>query len=73
MSYEGEFLNDKKNGKGTEYGYPKEKLYEGEYLNGLKNGKGKENTEDGNTYDGEFLNGVRNGKAKLYNYGKIII
>ena len=49
LSFEGEYLNGKRNGKGKEYYiYPKgQVLFEGEYLNGKRNGKGKEYNENG--------------------------
>ena len=40
LSFEGEYLNGKRNGKGKEY-YNGELSFEGEYLNGKRNGKGK--------------------------------
>ena len=40
-SFEGEYLNWKRNGKGKEYRF--DKIYfVGEYLNGQRNGKGKQ-------------------------------
>ena len=41
-SFEGEYLNGKKNGKGKEYWHNGIIEFEGEYLNGKRNGKGKE-------------------------------
>ena len=41
ISYEGEYLNGKRNGKGKEYYYWGKLKFEGEYLNGERNGKGK--------------------------------
>jgi antitoxin component YwqK of YwqJK toxin-antitoxin module len=42
LLYEGEYLNELKNGKGKEY-YPDGKLkFDGEYLNGKRNGEGRE-------------------------------
>jgi antitoxin component YwqK of YwqJK toxin-antitoxin module len=66
LEFEGEYLNDKKNGKGKEYNTQKNELiYEGEYLNDKKNGKGKEyNLKNELIFEGEYLNGKRwNGKA----------
>ena len=48
LSFEGEFLNGERNGKGKEYNIFDKLIFEGEYLNGLKNGKGKEYNDDGN-------------------------
>ena len=58
LIFKGEFLNNKKNGKGEEY-YPNGKLkYEGEYLNGKRNGKGIEYDLERNiTYEKEYKNG----------------
>ena len=69
-SFEGEYLNGKRNGKGKEYGPSGKVEYEGEYLNGKRNGKGKEYNDDGELkFAGEYLNGERwNGKGKEYNY-----
>ena len=56
MLFDGEYLNDKKNGKGKEY-YRKNKLkYVGEYLNDEKNGKGKEYYDNGELkFEGIYL------------------
>ena len=64
LIYEGEFLNDKRNGKGKEYFISNyiynDSIYEGEFLNGEKNGKGKEYYEDGTLiFEGEYLNDKR--------------
>ena len=81
VSFEGEYINGKRNGKGKEYSilgyygvYSKEDIFSklafnGEYLNGKKwNGKWKEYHDDGKIrFDGEYVNGEINGKAKEYN------
>ena len=36
LTFEGEYLNRKRNGKGKEYGYNGKLKFEGEYLNGKK-------------------------------------
>ena len=41
-SFEGEYLNGKRNGKGKEYWHNGIIEFEGEFLNGKRNGKGKE-------------------------------
>ncbi len=41
LEFEGEYLNEKRNGKGKEYVEGKLK-FEGEYLNGFRINKGKE-------------------------------
>ena len=57
MIFEGEYLNDKRNGKGKYYYNQGDKLmliFEGEYLNDKKHGNGKEYDEYGNLiFDGE--------------------
>ena len=57
MIYEGEYLNDKRNGKGKIYyeeSWPTLK-YEGELSDGKKNGKGKEYDRDKHfKYEGVF-------------------
>ena len=47
LSFEGEFFNGEKNGKGKEYYYGGELKFEGDYLNGKRNGKGKEYYDNG--------------------------
>ena len=66
MIYKGEYLNEKRNGKGKEF---KDNLmiFEGEYKNGKRNGKGKEYYYGKIIFDGEYKNGKRNGKGKEYN------
>jgi len=36
LEYEGEYLNDEKNGKGKEYNLSGQLIYEGQFLNGKK-------------------------------------
>ena len=75
LTYEGEFLNGKKNGKGIEYDKNGNILFEGEYLYGKKmNGNLKEYFKNGNVkFEGEYSNGERNGKGKEYNNnGKLL-
>ena len=58
LSYEGEFLNGKRNGTGKEYYYNGQLKYIGEYLNGERNGKGEEFDIKGQLiYIGEYLEG----------------
>ena len=69
LTFEGEYLNDKRNGKWREYDNVANLIFEGEYLNDKRNGKGKEYSCVGKLiFEGEYLNGVRNGKGKEYNY-----
>ena len=62
LIYKGEYLNEKRNGKGKEF---KDNLmiFEGEYKNGKRNGKGKEYDYGKIIFDGEYKNGKRNGKG----------
>ena len=60
LVFEGEYLNDQRNGKGKEYNDEGNVIYEGDYLNGERNGKGKEyNDNDKLIFEGEYLNGKR--------------
>ena len=60
LIFEGDYINGKRNGYGTEY-YEKEKIkYEGEYLNGKRNGKGKEYYINENIkFEGIYLLGLK--------------
>ena len=59
LIFEGEYLKQKRNGKGKEYDFGR-LIFEGEYLNGLRNGKGKEYDRHGELiFEGEYLNGKR--------------
>ena len=71
FSFEGKYLNGKRNGKGKEYGLIGELLFEGEYLDGKINGKGKEyNYSDGKLkFEGEYLYDYKlKGKYYINNY-----
>ena len=63
--FEGEYLNQKRNGKGKEYNKYKNLIFEGEYKNGKRNGKGKEFYDNNKLYfEGEYNNGKKwNGRA----------
>ena len=61
-SYDGEWLNDKQSGEGTEEN-PKLGTYTGGWKDGLKNGKGQFKSIQGGSYDGDFLNGVPHGEG----------
>ena len=66
ISFEGEYLNGRRNGKGKEYdnGQPQQLIFEGEYLNGKRNGKGKEYISGILIFEGEYLDGKKwNGKG----------
>ena len=71
LLYEGEYLNELRNGKGKEYYYDERVKFEGEFLNGKRNGLGKEYDREGNMmFEGEYINGERNGKGKVFYEGK---
>ena len=64
LSFEGEYKNGKRDGKGKEYNNVGKLLFEGEYKNGKRNGKGKEyNISEKLVFEGEYSNGKKwNGK-----------
>ena len=67
LTFEGEYLNGKRNGKGKEYDDNGRLIFEGEYLNGKRNGKRKEYLWNGKLgFEGEQLNGNKNKKGKQY-------
>ena len=65
LKFEGEYLNNKRNGKGKEYDLFGNLIFEGEYLNGKRDGKGKEYYNNNRIkLEGEFKDGLRwNGKG----------
>ena len=66
--FEGEYLNDKRNGKGVEYNKTGKIRFKGEYLNGKRwNGKGYDRN---GTIDFEIQDGK--GEIKEYYYGKLV-
>ena len=67
LTFEGEYLNGQRHGKGKEYHYDDILTFEREYLNGKRNGKGKEyNLINKLQFEGEYLNGKKNGKGKEF-------
>ena len=65
MEYEGEYLNDLKNGIGKEYNIEGELIFEGEYLNNKKM-KGQAYKSNILEYKGEYLNDRKwNGKVMI--------
>eukprot|EP00826_Nyctotherus_ovalis_P020286 TRINITY_DN1635_c0_g10_i1.p1 TRINITY_DN1635_c0_g10~~TRINITY_DN1635_c0_g10_i1.p1 ORF type:complete len:527 (+),score=113.99 TRINITY_DN1635_c0_g10_i1:200-1780(+) len=62
--YEGEYKNNKKNGKGTYY-YTNGDRYEGEWINGKQCGTGVLYYANGDKYDGGWENNGRSGKGSL--------
>ena len=63
--YEGEFVNDKREGKGIFY-YIKGNKYEGEWKNDKRHGKGKMYYTSGDIYDGDYKNDKKEGKGITY-------
>lgn len=56
-SYEGEYMNDKKNGKGT-YLWKNGSKYIGNFENDYRHGYGEMYWQDGRVYKGKWLNGI---------------
>ena len=73
--FEGEYLNNKRNGKGIEYNNNGPIKFEGEYLKGKRNGKGEEYDVNGiSKFEGEYLKGIKiEGKGYDENYNIIFI
>ena len=69
LSFEGEYLNGERNGKGKEYHYINGQLsFEGEYFCDLKNGQGKEYYENGKLkFEGEYLYNYKIKGKEFYN------
>ena len=57
IKYEGDWINDKKEGNGK-YIWEDGNYYIGQFKNGLRNGKGTEYYSNGNIkYEGDWING----------------
>ena len=65
-NYLGEWLNNKKHGKGYEYYKNGNIKYKGEFFNDKYEGNGKYYFENGNYYEGNWKNGKMNGKGIIY-------
>ena len=61
-SYEGNFVNGKKEGQGT-FTYKHGTVYVGRFANDKFNGKGKFIYNGGEIYDGNFVNGEKEGQG----------
>ena len=66
LIYEGEYLNELKNGKGKEYYSNGQLKFEGEYLKGKRNGEGREYDHGGLIFEGTYINGIKNGIGKEF-------
>ena len=53
LIFEGEYVNDEKNGKVKEYDSKGKLIFEGYYVHDKKNGRGEENKNDGIICEGE--------------------
>ena len=79
LKFEGEYINDERNGKGREYDINGKIIFEGDFINGNRRTKEYYNKYDDADYyvleyEGEILEGERNGKGKEYSdYGRKII
>lgn len=60
--YEGEFKDDKMNGKGI-YRWNDAGMYYGEWKDGHQHGKGTQSWADGSVYDGEWKEGNKHGRG----------
>ena len=63
--YEGDWKNDKFDGKGIKY-YRNGDKYDGQWKNGQKNGYGIKYFKNGNKCEGFWKNGIIEIKGKLY-------
>jgi len=76
LKFEGEYLNDLRNGNGKEYYYGGKFKFEAKYLNNKKLfGKKYPYEYKGETvymYEGELFNGHKNGKGKECRNDKLI-
>lgn len=70
-TYEGEYVNDKKCGKGI-YTWSTSNVYEGEYFNDYRHGFGEMRWIDGSWYKGEWIQGKMSGKGELCSLGRYI-
>ena len=61
--YEGNWKNDKKEGKGTYYFTQKGDIYKGYFLNDYPNGKGIYYYKNGDRYEGMFKDGKKDGEC----------
>lgn len=60
--YEGDWVNNFKNGKGK-MTYVNGDVYEGDWMHGQKSGKGKMTYKNGNVYEGEWIGDQSSGNG----------
>ncbi|ESO92384.1 hypothetical protein LOTGIDRAFT_233146 [Lottia gigantea] len=66
VSYVGEWINGKRNGKGRmEYDGEGKSFYDGDWLNNIKHGWGLRQYPSGNVYQGMWFNNVRHGEGSM--------
>jgi hypothetical protein len=65
ITYEGDFTNGERNGKGIQILRKEDYKYIGEWKNGIKTGLGNEYLPDKSHYEGYFVDGKKNGTGKL--------
>jgi len=61
-TYEGNWKNDQKHGKGS-IKYPSGSVYEGNWVNNKQHGKGKFIYSSGSVYEGDWVNNKQHGKG----------
>ena len=64
--YEGQVINNRREGKGFFYYTEEGKSYNGEWKNDMREGRGIETWEDGDKFEGYFINGQREGRGIYY-------
>lgn len=64
--YEGEWVEDLKEGKGTEFDVKSKERYEGDFLKGKKEGAGTIIYPEGNRFQGSFKKGKKDGLGKFF-------
>ena len=68
LCYEGEVIDGKRDGYGTEYDYEGDIIYIGEWKDNLRNGHGTERCGGRTVFNGEYKNGARHGRGTEYDY-----
>ena len=64
-NYEGDFKNNKREGKGKQIDEAEGSTYEGDWKDGMRNGQGKITFKDGSTYEGGWYEDNKHGEGKL--------